>query len=142
MNLTEAIPVLIACELACRMAHRAVGIAPFGQPAIDVIFIGVDDRTLGDRPSDQRADRRLLDILQHSDNNLTGALDHAEDRRLLLGQRPAAPLPLQPTAASLASFFFTASGCPLCPATTETSSHSTSPLSATSGFRSTMPSRS
>src|SRR5437764_5305786 len=89
----------------------------------------------GDRLTDQRADRRLLDVGQHANDDLAAPLDHPEDRRLLLRQRPPARGPLQPPAPSGPPFFATAAGWPLCPATTSTSSHSTSPLSATSGLR-------
>ena len=81
----------------------------------EVLFTRSDDTYL---PLDQRADRHLLDVLQHPDHDLAAALQHPEDRRLLLGQRPPAALPLQPPSAAGPPFFFTASGFPLCPATT------------------------
>src|SRR5512135_1831664 len=57
-------------------------------------------------------------VLQHPDDDLAAALQHPEDRRLLLGQRPPATLPFQAPPSPGASFFLTASGWPLCPATT------------------------
>src|SRR5664279_2232254 len=142
MNLAEPIPVLVPGELAGRMTDGAVGEAPCGQPCVDVVLVGVDHCPRGDRRLDQRADRLLLHVGQHPDEHLAGPLDHPEDRRLLLGQCSPARCPLQPASPARSPFFLTASGWPLCPATTYTSSHSTSPLSLTSGFRSTMPSRS
>src|SRR4051794_3744736 len=118
MDLAEAIAVLVAGELTGRMADGAMRVAPFGQPRVDVVFVGVDHRPRGDRSLDQGTDRDLLDVLEHPDHDRAGALDHAEDGRVLLGQRPATTPPLQPPTSAGAAFFFTASGWPLCPATT------------------------
>src|SRR3954452_18493787 len=140
VHLAEPVPVLVPGILPRRMAHRAVGVAPLGEPVIDVVLVGEHGAPRGDRPPDERGDRLLLDIGQHPDHDLAGPLDHPEDRRLLLGQGAPARCPLQPTSPALSPFFLTASGWPLWPATTYTSSHSTSPESVASGFRSTTPS--
>src|SRR3954463_16106807 len=118
VHLTEPIPVVVPGELARRMTDRLVIVAPLDQPAVDVILIRVDQSPFGDRPLDQRPDRHLLDVLQHPDDDLAATLQHPEDRRLLLGQCPAASLPLQAPSPGGPPFFFTASGWPLCPATT------------------------
>src|SRR5262249_35636037 len=122
------------------MADGVVRVAPLRQPGIDVVLVGVDNRPECDRRLDQRADRPLLDVGQHADRDLAAPLDHPEDRRLLLGQRAPARRPLQAPPPSGPPFFATAVGWPLCPATTYTSSHSTSPLSWTAGLRCTIPS--
>src|SRR4051794_21071126 len=132
MHLAESIAVVITGVLARRMADGQVRVAPPRQPGINVVLIGGDGRPRTDRPPDQRADRRLLDVGQHADDELAAPLDHPEDRRLLLGRRPPARRPLQAPPAAGPPFFLTATGWPLCPATTETSSHSISPLSSTS----------
>src|SRR3954465_13058135 len=146
MAMGEPVAILVPGELPGRMADGAMDEPPLRQPGIDVVLVRVDHRPREDRPLDQRADRRLLDICQHPNHHLAGALDHPEDRRLLLLESPPPRRPLQASASASASarppFFLTASGFPLCPATTSTSSHSTSPLSFTSGFRWAMPSRS
>lgn len=118
MHLTEPISIVIAGKLPSGVTDSLVGVAPLGQPGLDVIFICVNNRPWGDRSSNQRLDRRLLDILQHPDDDFARALEHAQDRWLLLLQRPASPLSLQPAASGGTAFFLTASGCPLCPATT------------------------
>src|SRR5262249_9482179 len=105
-------------ELPSRMAVRAVGVAPLGEPGVDVVLVGVNGAPRGDRRLDQRADRPLLDIGEHPDHDLTGPLDHPEHRRLLLLQRPPARRPLQPPSPAGPPLFLTASGWPLCPATT------------------------
>src|SRR5271166_2895148 len=110
MDLAEPIPVVVPGVLARGMADRLVVVAPFVQAAVDVIFIGANDTPLGNRALDQGADRHLLDVLQHPDHHLTATLQHPEDRRLLLGQRSPAALPLQAPPPPGASFFFTASG--------------------------------
>src|SRR5437764_7154639 len=100
------------------MANRPVGKAPLREPMVDVVLVGVDHRPGGDDLLDERADRLLLDVGQHPDDHLAGPLDHPEDRRLLLRQRPPPRRPLQPSAPAGPPFFLTASGWPLCPATT------------------------
>src|SRR5262249_48705065 len=118
VDLAEAVAVLVAGVFALPMADRLMSISPFFQPVVDVVFVGVDERPRGDRRFDQRADRRLLAVLQHPDHDPAAALEHAEDRRLLLLERPSARSPLQASAAAEPPFFWTASGWPLCPATT------------------------
>src|SRR4051794_821781 len=110
MHLTEAIAVVIPGVLPRRMADRLVAVAPLDQAAVDVVLIGVDRTPFGDRSLDQRADRRLLDVLQHPDHHLAAPLQHPEDRRLLLGQGPPATLPLQASPSGRTAFFLTASG--------------------------------
>src|SRR5262249_43330374 len=124
------------------LAAGCVRVAPLRQRGVDVVLVGEALGPGGDRPLDQRADRPLLDVGQHPDDDLAAPLDHPEDRRLLLGQCPPARCPLQPPATADSPSFATAAGWPLGPATTSTSSPSTSPLSCTSGLRATMPSRS
>src|SRR4051812_24292029 len=96
MHLTEPVTVVVAGELPRRVADRLVGVAPVVQTTVNVILIGVNHTPLGNRPLDQGTDRHLLDVLQHPDHDLTAPLQHPQDRRLLLGQRAPATLPLQP----------------------------------------------
>ena len=118
MDFAKSIPILVAGELPGRVTHGVVGIAPFGQPTVNVIFIGIDNSSFSDRSFDQWGDRVLLHVREHRDDNLAATLHHAEDRRFLLLQRSSAPFTLQPTAAPGPLFFLTSSGLPLCPATT------------------------
>ena len=78
----------------------------------------IDHAPLADRRSDQGPDRDLLDVGQHPDHDLAGPLDHAENRRLLLGQSAPASVSFQSPASAGSAFFLTTSGLPLCPATT------------------------
>ena len=111
-------PSLIPGELSGRMADAVMLVAPLLQSVVDVVLVGVDHAARGDRGPDQRPDGRLLDVGQHADDDRDGPLDHPEDRRLLLLQRPPPRGPLQVSPAPISPFFLTASGCPLCPATT------------------------
>src|SRR5215510_2398353 len=117
MDLTEPISIVVAGKLASGVTDRLMGVAPRGRPGIDVIFIGVNHRPWGNRASNQGLDRRLLDILQHPDDDFARALEHAQDRWLFLLPRAPSPLPLQPAASGGTALFLTASGCPLWPAT-------------------------
>jgi len=67
-------------------------VIPLRQPAVDVIIIGVNHAPRMDRGSDDRVDGRLLDVLQHADDDLPSPLNHPQDRWLLLLQGPSAPL--------------------------------------------------
>ena len=64
-----------------------------------------------------------------------------ENRGLLISQRSSSRFWFQTTATSCSTFFLTTSGCPLCPAITYTSSHSTSPAKQTVGLFAAMPDR-
>src|SRR5260370_12339192 len=53
MHLTKTIPVLVPGEFPRRMTHGVMGVAPFGQTPVDVIFIGVDYISFHNRSFDQ-----------------------------------------------------------------------------------------
>src|SRR5262249_37964729 len=142
VDLAEPIAVVNSGEFPGCMTDGVVGVAPLRQPGVAVVLVREVGRTGRDRLADQRADRLLPDVGQHADDELAAPLDHPEDRRLLLRQRPPARRPLQPPSPSGPPFVRAAAGWPLCPATTSTSSPSTAPLSATAGLRGTIPSRS
>jgi hypothetical protein len=118
MDLAGPITIVVAGELAGRVTDGVMDLAPSRQPSVDVIFIRVNYSNLGNHLSDQGPDRRLLDILQHPDDDLAGALEHAEDRRFLLLQCAPSRCLLQPATTGGTAVFLTASGWPLCPATT------------------------
>ena len=91
--------------LALGMACSTVVVALLRQSGVDVVLIGVDHAHLGDPLLDQLPDRHPLDILQHPDQDRASPLDHPEDRRLILGQRPPPTLSLQETASPDSSCF-------------------------------------
>ena len=117
VHFVKAIAVVIACIFPTAMTHTLMRLAPLFQAAIDVVFIRIHTRAWGNRRLDQWLNRLLLDVVQQANDHLSTALDHAEDRRLLGCQCPAAALALEPPASAAAPFFATSSGFPLWPAT-------------------------
>src|SRR4051812_1043714 len=118
VDFTEAIAILVAGILAATMVDGFMAKAPLWQPAIDHVLIGIDQTAQSHARQDQRLDRRLLNVGQQVQDHGTAALDHAEDRRLLLLQGAAAGLTFQSAAPTRPAFFATAAGCPLWPAVT------------------------
>src|SRR3954471_3271639 len=94
VDLAEAVAVLVAGVFASTMTDCLVAVTETREPGVDAILVGKDARTFSDSLLDDRMDGRLLDIGQHPDHHLAAALDHAEDRWLLLlqGAAPAAAL--------------------------------------------------
>src|SRR3954471_6277254 len=84
VDFAKTVAILITGILTSGVAHRLVAIAPSWQACVDVILIGVNQRARGDRIADDWLDRCLLHIGQHVQNNLSAALDQAEDRRLVV----------------------------------------------------------
>ena len=118
VDFAKTVAILITGILTTGVTHRLVAIAPSGQAGVDVILIGVNERARGDSLADDRLDRCLLHIRQHVQNDLSAALDQAEDWRLVLFQRASAWRALKPATLSRAPLFTTSAGWPLCPATT------------------------
>src|SRR3954465_4215348 len=116
VDLAEAVAILVAGVLATCVADGLVPIAPGRQAGIDVVLVGVDAGTLGDGGLDDRLDRLLLHIGQHAHDDLTAALDQAEDGWLLLLQRAAARRSRQSATAAGPPPLATPPGWPLCPA--------------------------
>src|SRR3954451_11604578 len=102
VDLAEAIAVLVPGVFASTMTDGLVAVAETRKPGVDAILVSIDVRAFGDSLLDDRMDGCLLDIGQHPDHDLAAALDHAEDRRLLLLQGAAAAL--QSVAPAFASF--------------------------------------
>jgi len=118
MDLVESVAVFVAGVFASTMADGVVAISPLWQAGIYVVFVSMDQRSFGDGRGDDRLDCLLLHIGEHAQDDLSAALDQAQDRRLFLFERASAARALEPPPPSLATFFWTASGFPLCPATT------------------------
>src|SRR6185369_6264120 len=107
VDLAEPIAILIPGVFASTMTDGLVAVAETRKSGVDAILISIDVRAFGDGLLDDRMDGRLLDIGQHPDHHLAAALDHAENRRLLLLQGAATAVPLQsvaPTVASLGQY--------------------------------------
>ncbi len=118
VDLVMTIPIFVSGVLSGTMADGTVDIAPLGHSRIDVVLVREHSGARGDRLEHQGFDGCLFDVFEHSNDNLSGSLNHAEDRRLLLFESAPAAGGLQAVSSSFAAFFLTASGKPLCPATT------------------------
>jgi hypothetical protein len=59
------------------MADGAVPVAPGLQASVDVVLVCVDAGALGNRRLDDRLDRLLLHVGQHTHDDLAASLDHA-----------------------------------------------------------------
>src|SRR3954462_2478000 len=114
----EAIAVLVARIFAAAVTDGLVLVAPHRQASVNAVLVGVDHRAFDDHGLNDRFDRFLLYIGQHPENDLPIALDQAQDRRLFLLERAAAARSFESPAPPGPTFFWTAAGLPLCPATT------------------------
>ncbi len=117
VDFAEAIAVLIPRILTPTLADRLVPVAPGRQAGIDGVFVGMDERARRDGRRDDRLDRCLPDIVEHLQNDVTAALDQAEDRRSFFLQRAPTGSSFEPAAPSRTAFLATVAGLPLCPAT-------------------------
>src|SRR5260221_14004184 len=94
VNFIQAIPVVIASVFTLTVTDALMFVTPLLQPAVDVVFIGVYTRAQHNRGLDQRLNRALLNVFQHPNDDVTTALDHAEDRGLLRCECAASTLAL------------------------------------------------
>src|SRR5512135_2423878 len=72
VDLAEPVAIIITGELPGGVTDRAMGVAPFREPVVDVVLVGVDHTSRCDHRPNQRADGHLLNILQHPDHHLAG----------------------------------------------------------------------
>ena len=50
MHFSNAILIVIPCEFPLPMMHHRMGIAPRFQPPVDVVLVGINERTRGQSP--------------------------------------------------------------------------------------------
>src|SRR3954451_16180431 len=110
VDLVETIAVLVTRIFASTVADRFVLVTPHRQTSVDAVLIGIDHRAFDDDCCNDRLDCFLLYIGQHPENDLTIALDQAQDRRLFLFERATATRSFEPSAPPGPTFFWT--GCP------------------------------
>ena len=113
----KASAVLGAGLFPLAVADRAVRLAPRRQAGIEGILVSIHLGAGVKGSPQQRLERLLLDVLQHTDDHLAAALKHPEDGRLLLLQGATPTGALQASPSSPPAFFKTAYGWPLYPAT-------------------------
>ena len=112
VNFVEAVAIVVASIFPASVIDRVVLVAPFFQSAVDVVLVGVDRRAGCNRSTQKRTDRDLLYVRQQVHHDLSRALNHPQNRRLLLGQSAASTSSLQTPSSPPSAFFLTASGCP------------------------------
>ena len=137
----NAIAVVIPSLCTTTVTDTFRLVAPRSQAVIDAVCIGIHASTWSAGGLNQRFDRDLLNVFQPPNHDVSTTLDHPEDRWLLRFERAPSALALEPSAPSAPPLFATSSGFPWCPATIETSSHSTSPLKVAVDFWATRPGR-
>src|SRR5512143_3195512 len=112
MDFMKHIAILVPRILTLAMTDGVMEVAPAFQPRVTALLIGIELAPCRHGGSDHGADRRLLDVLQHPQHHFAATLDQSQNRWLLLFQSASTPCSLQLPSASLALFFFTASGWP------------------------------
>lgn len=117
MDLAKTVAIVIAGIFARTVAYTFVIVATIFQATVDVVLIRVDQGARGNRRLNQRLDRHLLDVCQHSNHNVTAAFNHSEDRRFLALKRATSTGSFESPSSAGMPFFTTSSGWPLCPAT-------------------------
>ena len=100
-----AIAILVSGVLSNGVADRLVTKPPGRKSRVDTILVRIDQAALLDDPSNNRLDRSLLYVLEHLDEDVTGALQDAENRRLFLRQSAPARRPFQAPPSGFAAFF-------------------------------------
>src|SRR5260221_13663536 len=100
MRFMKAIAILVACVFALRMIDRLVLVSPFVQSRIDIVLIGKNQAPDLNSQFEEGLDRLLLDIREHVQDDLSIALDHAQDRRFFTRQSPSPRLSFQSSAAT------------------------------------------
>jgi hypothetical protein len=76
VNFAETIPIFIPGIFTLSVIDRLVAVAPLSEATVDVVLIGVDQAAGLDRLLKQRLNGRLLDILQHLNDNLATPLQN------------------------------------------------------------------
>jgi hypothetical protein len=100
MHLIKAVAILVARVFSRRMIDRLVLVSPFVQPHIDIVLIGNNQAPDLNGLFEDRLDRLLLDIREHVQDDLSIALDHAQDGRFFTRQSASPRLSFQPSAAT------------------------------------------
>jgi len=105
MDLVETVAIFVTGILAGAVAYRLVIIAPFRQSTVDIILVGQHKRSRQNCLLNQRPDRFLTYVFQHVYDYLAAALNHTEDRGLLLFKRTATWRAFEAVSAPFTVFF-------------------------------------
>ena len=102
MHLMKAIAIFIACIFAGRMIDGLVLVAPLFEARVNVVLVGVQQTAGLNYLHQYWFDRHLLHIGQHPNHDFAGALQQAQDRWLLIGERPTPAFAFQAPPAAFA----------------------------------------
>ena len=92
MHLVDAVSIGISGILPFNVVDRDMDVAPSWETGIDTVLIGVDGAALLDHLGDPGSDGGLLDISAQSQETLSTARNHPQDRGLIRRCCPPAPL--------------------------------------------------
>src|SRR6266702_7708499 len=80
MDFTQAVAIVISCELTPSMVDMLMTVAPGLQTGINAVLIRINLCAWINRVFDQRLDGLLLHIREQIDHDLTATLNHPTDR--------------------------------------------------------------
>ncbi len=104
MDFMKPITVFITSIFTRPMVDSFMVVAPLVQSAVNVVFIGKYQGSLGYTGDNNRFDARLLHIGQHFENDFTAPLGHPENGWFLFGQRAASTTALETSASAVPAF--------------------------------------
>src|SRR5919197_3225688 len=90
MDFTQAVAIVVSCELAPSMVDMLMTVAPGLQTGINAVLISINKCTWINRVFDQRLDGLLLHVREQIDHDLTATLHHPQDRWSFLLQGASA----------------------------------------------------
>jgi hypothetical protein len=101
MHLMKAIAIFVTSILTSRVIDGLMSVSPPLQAVIDAVLVSVDEAALGDETLDEGLDGLLLHVGKHLDDYLAVALQHSQNRGLLLLKRAPSAAPFEPASSSL-----------------------------------------
>src|SRR5215831_7107755 len=103
MHFTNAVAIVISCELAPSMVDLLMTVAPGLQTGIHAVLISINQCAWINRVFDQRLDGLLLHVREQMDHDLTATLDHPKDRWSFLLHRASSTLTFASASTTLAA---------------------------------------
>src|SRR5262252_5348320 len=89
MDFTQAVAIVISCELTPSMVDMLMTVAPGLQTGINAVLISIHQCAWINRVFDQRLDGLLLHVREQIDHDLTATLHHPKDWGSFLLHRAA-----------------------------------------------------
>src|SRR5262249_38557398 len=102
MHFTQAVAIVIACELTPSMVDMLMTVAPGWQTGIHAVRISLHQCAWINGVFDQRLDGLLLHVREQMDHDLTATLNHPKDWWSFLLHRASAGCRCPPTSTAFA----------------------------------------